>query len=198
MTKFILGKKLGMSQMFDEKGRIVPVTLVLAGPCEVLQAKTIEKDGYRASQIGFDKIEKERKIKKTMKGKPYRFLKEIKGMESKAGETILASVFQIGDKVNISGVSKGKGFQGAVKRWGFHGHPATHGVKHETRELGAIGSVFPQRVIKGKKMPGRMGFGRITVKGLEVVKVEVENNLLVVRGAVPGRIGTFLEIKGQL
>jgi large subunit ribosomal protein L3 len=196
MTKFILGKKLGMSQMFDEAGRLIPVTLVSAGPCEVLQAKTIEKDGYKALQVGFEKIEKEKKIKKTMKGKPYRFLKEVKYGELKAGDMILASIFQKGDKVNIAGVSKGKGFQGAVKRWGFHGRNQTHGVKHEHRTVGSIGAVFPQTVIKGKKMPGHMGFVRITVKNLEVMKVEEGNNLLVLKGAVPGRIGTLLEIRG--
>jgi len=197
MAKFILGKKIGMSQMFNENGKLIPVTLVSAGPCEVLQVKTIEKDGYAALQIGFEKIEKEKKIKKTMKGKPFRFLKEVEDGDAKVGELISVSVFKAGDKVKISGVSKSKGFQGAVKRHGFHGRNATHGVKHEHRTLGSIGATFPQRVIKGKKMPGRMGFERVTVKNLEIVKVEEGQNLLAVKGAIPGRIGALLEIRGQ-
>ena len=196
MTKFILGKKIGMSQMFNENGKLIPVTLVSAGPCEVLQVKTKEKDGYAAVQVGFEKIEKEKKIKKTMKGKPFRFLKEVKDGDAKVGELISVSVFKAGDKVKISGVSKGKGFQGAVKRHGFSGRNATHGVKHEHRTVGSIGATFPQRVIKGKKMPGRMGFARVTVKNLEIVKVEEGQNLLAIKGAVPGRIGALLEILG--
>jgi len=196
MAKFILGKKIGMSQMFNENGKFIPVTLVSAGPCEVLQVKTKEKDGYSALQVGFEKIGKEKKIKKTMKGKPFRFLKEVEDGDAKVGDVISVSVFKAGDKVNISGVSKGKGFQGSVKRWGFHGRNTTHGAKHEEREVGSIGATFPQRVIKGHKMPGRMGFERVTVKNLEIIKVEEGQNLLAVKGAIPGRIGALLEIKG--
>jgi large subunit ribosomal protein L3 len=197
IMKFLLGQKLGMSQVFDEKGKRIPVTLVEAGPCVVTQVKTKEKDGYQAIQLGFKKIEKEKKIKKPMRKKPFRWLREFKNGEYKVGDQIDVSVFQEGKKVKVSGISKGKGFQGAVKRWGFKGRAsATHGTKHEHRTLGSIGSSFPEKVIKGKKMPGRMGSERTTVKNLEIVKIDKENNLLAVKGAVPGVKGTLLEIRG--
>ncbi len=192
--KFILGLKLEMSQMFDEKGNIVPMTLIEAGPCTVTQIKTKDKDGYDSLQIGFKKIEKKNKIKKPMKKKPFRFLREFQDGEHKVGAKIDVSLFQEGDIVKVSGISKGKGFQGAVKRWGFSGRDATHGVKHEHRTLGSVGTTGPQRVIKGKKMPGRMGSERVTVKNLKIVKIDKENNLLAVNGAVPGKRGTLLEI----
>jgi large subunit ribosomal protein L3 len=192
--KFILGKKIEMSQMFDEKGRVVPVTLIEAGPCFVTEVKTKEKDKYQAIQLGF--VKKAKKIKKTEKGKEFKYLREFKdGDNFKKGDEINASVFQEGDKVKISGISKGKGFAGAVKRWGFKGkRSATHGTKHEHRTVGSIGSRFPQRVVKGKKMPGRMGSERTTIKNLKIVKVDKDNNLLMVKGAVPGSRGTLLEI----
>ena len=192
--KFILGQKIEMSQIFGEKGEIIPVTLIEAGPCKVLQQKTEGKDGYTATKIGF--IDKKKKIpKKTAKG-DFRHVKEFRGGENyKKGDEINVSIFEEGDEIKISGISKGKGFQGGVKRWGFSGRGASHGVKHEARTLGSVGSAFPQRVIKGKKMPGRMGFERITVKNLKVVKIDADNNLLVIRGAVPGRRGTLLEIR---
>ena len=195
--KFILGKKLEMSQVFDKEGNVVPVTLIEAGPCYVTQIKTKEKDKYEAVQVGFEKL-KEKKVKKPQKDRPYRFLREfkIRDPKFKIGDKIDVSIFKEGDKVKISGISKGKGFAGAVKRWGFHGRPATHGTKHEERTLGSVGSSFPERVIKGKKMPGRMGSERVTVKNLKIVKVDVDNNLLAVKGAVPGRRGTLLEIRG--
>jgi len=197
--KFILGKKLEMSQIFDEKGNVIPVTLIEAGPCYVTQIKTKEKDKYESIQVGFKKL-KERKVTKSKKKKPYRYLREFREdidlSKIKQGDKIDVSVFQEGGKVKISSVSKGKGFAGAVKRWGFHGKPATHGTKHEERTLGSVGSAFPQRVIKGKKMPGRMGAERVTVKNLKVVKIDPENNLLAVKGAIPGRRGTLLEIRG--
>ena len=191
--KFILGLKLGMSQIFDEKGNVIPVTVIEAGPCQVTHVKTKEKDGYMAVQVGF--IKKTRKIKKTEKGKEFRYLREFKNGEFKIGDKIDVSVFQKGEKVKISGISKGKGFAGVVKRWGFHGRSTSHGTKHELRTPGSVGSSFPARVIKGKKMPGRMGGARVTVKNLEVVKVDPENNLLAVRGAVTGAKGTLLEIR---
>jgi len=195
--KFILGLKLGMSHIFNEEGKIIPVTLIEAGPCEVTQIKTKGKDGYQAIQVGFKKIEKPKKIKKPQAQKPYRYLREFKNGEFKVGDKIDASIFQEGDKVKVSGFSKGKGFAGAVKRWGFKGRAsATHGTKHELRTLGSVGSSFPERVIKGRKMPGRMGYVRVTVKNLKVVKVDKENNLLAVKGAVPGRKGILLEVKG--
>jgi len=199
--KFILGKKIEMSQIFDEKGNVIPVTLIKAGPCYITQVKTKEKDKYESIQIGFEKL-KDKKIKKSQKSKPYRYLKEFrnkelktKNQELKVGDKIDMSIFKEGDKVKISGISKGKGFAGGVKKWGFHGKPATHGTKHEERTIGSIGSAFPQRVIKGKKMPGRMGTERITVKNLKIAKIDVENNILAVKGAIPGHRGTLLEIR---
>ncbi|KKU86849.1 MAG: 50S ribosomal protein L3 [Candidatus Wildermuthbacteria bacterium RIFCSPHIGHO2_01_FULL_47_27] len=194
--KFIVGQKLGMTQIFNDSGNVVPVTLIEAGPCEVTQVKTKEKDGYGALQVGFQKITKLKKIKKSMTGKEFRFLREFQDGEYKKGDAITVSAFQEGDIVKVSGISKGKGFQGGVKRWGFSGRNATHGVKHEHRTLGSVGATGPQRVIKGKKMPGRMGAERVTVKNLKVVKVDLENNILAVKGAVPGRKGTLVEIRG--
>jgi large subunit ribosomal protein L3 len=196
--KFILGQKLEMSQIFKEEGKVVPVTLIEAGPCKVVQVKTKEKDGYQAVQVGFKKIEKKKKITKTMKGKEFRYLKEFReGQDLKAGDTIDVSVFNEGDKVKVAGISKGKGFQGGVKRWGFSGRGASHGVKHEARTLGSTGSAYPQRVIKGRKMPGRTGYQRITVRNLEVVKIDKDNNIMAVKGAIPGRRGTLVEIRGK-
>ena len=184
-----------MTQVFDQTGKTTPVTLIAAGPCQVLQIKTKEKDGYEACQIGFVKIEK--RIKKSQKAKPFKFQKEAAGADYKINETIDVSSFQEGDKVKVTGISKGKGFQGAVKLWNFSGRNASHGVKHEQRTLGSIGSTDAERVFKGKKMPGRMGGERVTVKNLKIVKVDKENNILAVKGAVPGPNGALLQIKGQ-
>jgi len=197
--KFILGKKIGMSQMFDANGKLTPVTLVSAGPCYVLQKKNKEKDGYEALQIGLDKIEKKNKIKKPMKGKEYKYIKECltdNVQNQNVGDEIKAEIFTEGEVVKVSGISKGKGFQGGVKRHGFKGKlSATHGNKHEHRTIGSTGQRFPQHVIKGRKMPGRMGAERITVKNLKIMKIDKENNMLVIKGAVPGRPGILLEIK---
>ncbi len=202
-----------MSQVFDKEGNLIPVTLIAAGPCEITQIKTDKVDGYNAVQIGFKKIEKKTRIKKSMGLKTFKYLREfgiVKEDKSSAGDeakdsslpsptlvgsVVDVSVFKEGDKVSVSGISKGKGFQGAVKRWGFAGQPATRGTKREHRTLGSTGSRYPQRVIKGKKMPGRMGGARKTIKNLKVIKIDKENNLLAVEGAVPGRKGTLLEIK---
>jgi large subunit ribosomal protein L3 len=194
--KFILGKKIKMSQIFDKEGNCIPVTIVEAGPCYVTQLKTKEKDGYEAVQIGFEKL-KERKITKSKQKKPFRYLKEFRDdpKNYQLGQEINVSIFKEGDLVSVSGISKGKGFQGAVKRWGFSGRPATHGTKHEERTLGSTGASTPSRVIKGKKMPGRMGGERVTIKNLEIVKIEPEKNLLYIKGAVPGSRGSLLEIK---
>lgn len=195
--KFILGKKLEMSQMFDEKGNITPVTLIAAGPCVVLQKKTKEKEGYDAIQLGFIRIEKRSKIKKTMKGKEYKYIREAHDIkDGNKGDEVNVSIFKKGDKVNIIGISKGKGFQGGVKRHGFSGRNATHGMKHEARTIGSIGQRFPQHTIKGRRMPGRMGYDRVTVKNLKIAKIDLENNILALQGAVPGHRGTLLEIKG--
>ena len=195
--KFILGKKIGMTQIWKEN-KVIPVTLIEAGPCFVTQIKTKEKDGYQAVQLGFEKIEKEKKIKKSQKNKPYRYLREFRldnVEEFKVGDVIDVSRFEPGEKVKVSGISKGKGFQGVVKRWGFSGRNATHGVKHEERKPGSIGSAFPQRVIKGKKMPGRMGNERVTIKNLEIVDIDKEKNLLVIKGGIPGKRGGLVEIQ---
>jgi len=196
---FILGKKIEMSQIFDKDGKVIPITLIQAGPCFITQVKQKEKDGYNALQIGFGK---KKKVKKTDKNKEFHYLREVRSKEDekqelKAGDKIDVSIFKEGDIVKISGISKGKGFQGGVKRWGFHGKSATHGVKHEHRTLGSVGSTDAARVFKGKKMPGRMGYQRITKKNIKVVKIDVENNLIAIKGAVPGRHGTLLEITSQ-
>lgn len=197
-----------MSQLFDNEGKITPVTLISGGPCFVLQKKTKEvvdnhrgkTAGYEAIQIGMEKIEKKNKIKKSMKGKEYKFIKEFRGdmdiSKYNTGDEINVSIFAEGDKIKVSGISKGKGFQGGVKRHGFSGRDATHGVKHEHRTIGSTGCRFPQRVIKGRRMPGRMGYERITVKNLKIAKIDKENNLLIVKGAIPGHKGTLLEIRG--
>lgn len=188
-----------MSQMFDKDGNLIPVSLISAGPCYILQQKTKEKDGYSALQIGFEKIEKKNKIKKSMKGKEYKHIREFPNPKSEirnVGDEVSVSDFQEGDVVKVSGMSKGKGFQGGVKRHGFSGRNATHGVKHEHRTLGSTGRRFPQHVQKGRKMPGRMGYERVSVKNLKIMKVDSENNLLAVKGAIPGRNGALMEIRG--
>jgi len=198
--KGIIGKKLGMSQIYDKEGRNIPVTLIQAGPCFVTQIKE------RSIQIGFDKA---KKIKKPLKGhlakakvNPVRVLKEIsisKGEEYILGQELKVDIFKEGDYLDITGMSKGKGFAGVMKRWGFAGGPASHGSKSH-RRVGSIGSgsAYPSRVLKGKKMPGRMGRDRITVQNLEVMKVEPEKNLLLVKGAMPGARGGYLIIKEAL
>jgi len=213
--KLILGKKIEMTQNFDKEGNVVPATLIAAGSCYVTQIKTKEKDGYQAIQIGLENLKKtegkssvsngaRKKIKKSQEKKPFRYLREFRYQETpkeakelKAGDKIDVSVFQEGDRVKISGVSKGKGFAGAVKRWGFHGRPASHGTKHEERKMGSTGSRFPQRTVKGRRMAGRMGSERVTIENLEIIKIDKENNLLAVRGAVPGKRGTLLEIRSE-
>ena len=177
--------------------KVIPVTLVKAGPCEVTQIKTSSRDGYEAIQIGFERITKKGKEKKTSGGKNFKVLREFKAKEDNLKEKSIIDVssFQEGDVVKVSGISKGKGFQGGVKRWGFSGRNATHGVKHEHRTIGSVGCRFPQRVIKGRKMPGHTGARRNTIKNLEIVKIDKDNNLLFIKGALPGRRGTLLEIK---
>ena len=194
--KAILGKKIGMTQLFTEKGDVVPVTLIQAGPCYVLQLKTVDKDGYEAVQIGFQALRKSRQGKKSMKGKEFMYIREFEKVdEVKVGDTFDVSIFAEGDMVKVTGISKGKGFQGAVKRHGFSGMGASHGVKHEHRTLGSVGSAFPQRVIKGKKMPGHMGAERVSVKNLKIIKIDAEKNIIALKGAVPGPNGNLVEIK---
>ncbi len=212
-----------MSQIFDGDN-VVPITTIEAGPCFVLQIKNKGKDGYEAVQTGFEK-RKDKRVKKSQKKSPFRYIRELRitttgaqnpatseslnsaGSETqksselqrlqeyKIGDKIDVSVFKPGDKVSISGLTKGHGFTGVVKRHGFHGHNVTHGTKDQERMPGSIGNTAPQRVFKGKRMAGRMGHERVTIKNLEVIEVNPEKNLLVIKGAVPGTRGSLLEIK---
>jgi large subunit ribosomal protein L3 len=198
--KFILGKKIGMTEIFAADGKKTPVTIIKAGPCLITQRKTIEKDGYVAVQIGFEKIS-EKKIKRIQAKTPFRFLREFRLQgdvaEMKAGDLIKASDFSEGETVKVAGVSKGKGFQGAVKKHGFKGRQTcTHGTKHELRNVGSVG-MGEASIRKGRKMPGRMGADRVTVKNLKIAHVDAEQNLIALKGAVPGNKGTLLEIREQ-
>jgi large subunit ribosomal protein L3 len=199
----ILGKKLGMTQIYREDGRAYPVTVIEAGPCCVVQVKTLEKDGYEAVKLGF--LEgKEKKINKPETGmfkkagvKLYRILREFRTGGLAVGDFVTVETFAKGDKVDVSGVSKGKGFQGVMKRHNFSGGPASHGSTFY-RAPGSIGaSSYPSRVWKNQKLPGHMGSERVTVKNIEVVEVKAEQNLLLVMGAVPGANGTIVEIKKE-
>lgn len=203
--KFLLGTKKQMTQYFDEKGRIFPATIVSAGPITVTQVKIKDKDDYNALQVGYGSQKKHRMTKAVLghlgKLGPFKYLREFRINDEivgnmKTGDKFDVSVFEKGDVIKVSGISKGKGFQGVVKRHGFHGGPRSHGQKHSEREAGSIGATGPQRVFKGKKMPGRMGSDRVTVKNLTVLKVDKENNQMLISGAVPGKRGTLLEIRG--
>ena len=202
MNKFILGKKLGMTQVVDEKGEIIPVTLIGVEEMAIIQVKTIGKDGYTSVQIGGGS-KKEKLITKPMKGHlknlgHFRHLKEFKPVDvSKytAGDKVSVVDFLPGEKVTVSSKSTGRGFQGVVRRHGFSGGPASHGHRDVLRKPGSIGGRFPQRVLKGKRMAGRMGYDRVTVKNLKVIRVDAERGVLALRGAVPGRKGTMVEIK---
>ncbi|MEJ2670789.1 MAG: 50S ribosomal protein L3 [Deltaproteobacteria bacterium] len=192
----LIGKKLGMTRIFDEDGLAMPVTVIEAGPCFVVQKKTADKDGYEALQMGFDrkaltKCNKPEKghLEKHDAKSGFRHLREFRVAESAgfaAGQEITVEVFAIGDRVDVIGTSKGKGFAGTVKRWNFHRGPMGHGSMSH-RAPGSIGaSAYPSRVVKGKKLPGQMGNARVTIKKLEVVDVRPDENLLVVKGAIPG------------
>ncbi len=199
--KFILGKKLNMSQIYGEDGNVIPVTLVQAGPCTVTQVKEEKKDGYKAVQVGFGKKKKQSKsLSGHLKGLGnFRYLKEfrINGEEIKTGDRIDVSTFTPGDKVFVSGTSKGKGFQGVVKRYGFSGGPASHGHKDQLRMPGSIGATGPARVFKGTRMGGRTGGGSVTVSNLKIVQVDPEKGILAIKGAVPGARGNLIIIKGE-
>lgn len=207
MKKAILGKKIGMTQLFDEEGRVIPVTVVEAGPCAVVQKKTVENDGYSAVQVGFvDK--KEKKVNKPSKGhfekakvSFKRYLRELKldnANELNVGDTIAADVFAQGDKVDVTGYSKGKGFQGTVRRWGTHRGPMSHGSGYH-RGVGSMGACStPSRVMKGKKLPGHLGVEKVTIQNLDIVRVDTEKNLLLVKGAVPGPKGGLIIVRNTV
>lgn len=203
MYKFILGKKVNMTQIFDAEGLVHPVTVLQTSPMTVTQIKTLEKDGYKAVQFGTGK-RAEKNINKALKGHMksgnFAHIKELRDDEStlNLGDAVDVSVFNPGDKVTVSSISKGKGFQGVVKRHGFHGGSRTHGQKHSEREPGSIGGGGRDggRVAKNKRMAGRMGGVRVTSKGLTVVSVNKETGEIFIRGAVPGRRGTLVEVKG--
>ena len=199
--KFILGKKVGMSQMFSDHGIVTPVTVISVEPNVVVQVKTPEKDGYAAVQIGTSKA---KNVSKALKGHfkelgSFKHLQEFKTVvvnekELQRGDTLDVTVFEPGDMVKVAGISKGKGFAGVVKRHGFAGMPASHGHKHVMRHAGSIGQRFPQHTLKGTRMAGRMGGQRVTVRGLKVMAVDPEHQLLAVKGAVPGNRGQILQI----
>ena len=186
-----------MTQIFDNEGKVHPATVLKAEPTSVTQVKGKEKDGYEAVQVGYGE-RKEKNVNNAQKSKGnFEGFKEFEGAgEFKVGDKIDISSFREGDKIEIAATSKGKGFQGVVKRHGFHGGRRSHGQKHSEREPGSIGATGPQRVFKGKKMGGRMGSDRVTLKKVEILQVDKDNNQLVVKGAVPGRRGTVVEIKG--
>lgn len=198
MLKFILGKKEEMTQKFLEDGTVVPVTIVKAGPCTITQVKG-DKEGYSAVQVGFDW---RKKINKPLKGHlkkldNFRYLREFrldKTDNFEVGKVFDVSSFNIGDILSVSAISKGKGFQGVVKRHGFKGSPATHGHKDQHRMPGSIGSTGPARVFKGTRMGGRMGTDMTTVKNLEIIDIDKENNLLYIKGAVPGARNSLVSI----
>ncbi len=201
--KGILGRKVGMTQIFDESGEVIPVTVIEAGPCYVTQIKTTETDGYNSIQIGYEEVER-RKIKKPQLGHlrnlpPLRHLREIRtedAREYEVGQKIDVGIFSVGQRVDVTGTSKGRGFAGVVKRHGFRGGPKTHGQSDRHRAPGSIGATStPGRVFKGLRMAGRMGGERVTVQNLEVVKVDPERNLLLVKGCVPGAKGSLLLVR---
>ena len=203
MIQGLIGKKLGMTQIFEENGRVIPVSVILAGPCRVVQLRTPEKNGYSAAQLAYEEI-KQDKLSKPLAGyfkkvaaSPARYLKELRSeiTDVHVGQIITADLFQKGEMVDVTGVSKGKGFAGVVKRHHFSGGPATHGSMFH-RTPGSIGaSSFPSRVWKNQRMAGHMGNHRVTVKNLEVIEVRKEENLLLICGAVPGSPGTLLFIR---
>jgi large subunit ribosomal protein L3 len=201
MLSGLLGKKVGMTQMYTEDGRLLPVTLIQAGPCSVMQVKTIENDGYSAIQLGFDD-KKRKNAKKPEIGhaakaslEPKRFVREVMpevGADIKLGQSVTVDIFNDVKKIDVTGVTKGKGFAGVMKRWNFKGGLNTHGSTRH-RPPGSISSnTDPGRVIRGKKMAGRLGGERVTIKNIDVVKIDKDKNLLFVKGAVPGHNGSYL------
>ena len=208
MKKGIIGKKLGMTQIFAENGAAIPVTVIEAGPCQVVQKKTVQTDGYDAVQLGFEDV-KEKKVSKPAAGhfkkagvSPKRHLKEFRlegASEMNTGDVVAADTFAAGDKVDITGITKGRGYTGAVKRWGHHILKMTHGTGPVHREVGSMGACSsPSRVYKNKKMAGQYGNEQVTVLNLEVIKVDAEANLVAVKGAVPGARGGIVFIRDSV
>lgn len=200
----LLGKKTGMTRIFDDNGNVIPVTIVEAGPCYVTQIKTKEKDGYSAVQLGFDE-KKPKNVSKPLLGHfnkanvtPKRVLSEFRDYdlkEIKLGQEITVDIFSVGDKISVQGISKGKGFQGVVKRHGFGGGSVTHGQSDRLRAPGSIGaSSFPSRVFKGQRMAGRMGGAKVTIRNLQVVKIDKEQNLIFIKGAIPGHVNSYVKL----
>ena len=202
MQKGIIGKKMGMTQIFDENGKVVPVTVVEAGPCTVVQKKTVESDGYVAVQLGYGDISA-KKVSKPAKGHfdkadvaPKRTLREFRLDDISAmnvGDILRADVFAVGDRIDVVGTSKGKGYAGAIKRWNQHRLRESHGTGPVARHAGSMGSCStPSRVFKGKRLPGHLGAERVTIQNLKVVKVDAENNLIAIKGAIPGPKGSVV------
>lgn len=208
MKKGIIGKKIGMTQIFDEKGKVIPVTVIEAGPCVVTQKKTAENDGYEAVQVGFGD-QKPQRLTKPLKGHfdkggvaPKKTLKELRlddisGLN--VGDLIKADVFEAGEKVDVTGTSKGKGYQGVIKRWNFHRLKESHGTGPVARHAGSLGAISdPSRVFPGHKAAGHMGSETVTVQNLTVAKVDAENNLIAIKGAVPGPNGGIVVIRDSV
>lgn len=204
MKKGLIGKKIGMTQIFDEKGNVIPVTVVEAGPCAVVQKKTVENDGYKAIQMGYGD-QKAQRVNKPMKGHfakgdvaPKKVLKEFRFEDIDAlnvGDIIKADVFAAGDKIDVIGTSKGKGTAGSIKRWNFSRLKESHGTGPVARHAGSLGACSdPSRVYKGKKLAGHLGAERVTIQNLTVAKVDAENNLIAVKGAIPGPKGGIVVI----
>ena len=195
MKKGLIGKKIGMTQLFDENGKVIPVTVVEAGPCTVVQKKTIENDGYAAVQVGFGDV-KVTKVNKPMAGHfkkadvaPKKVLKEFRLADTDSvnvGDILKADIFAVGDRVDVVGTSKGKGTAGVIKRWNFSRLKETHGTGPVHRHGGSLGVIDPARIFKGKKMAGHLGSEKVTVQNLDIVKVDVEYNLIAIKGAIPG------------
>ena len=199
MQKGLIGKKIGMTQLFDEKGNVIPVTVIELSPCPVVQKKTVETDGYDAVQLGFGEVKVQR-VNKPVKGHfakanvaPRKYLKEFRLDDVSSlnvGDIIKADIFEVGEKVDVTGITKGKGTAGVIKRWNFSRLKESHGSGPVVRKGGSIGSNSdPSRVFKGKRMAGRLGHEKVTIQNLDVVKVDAENNLIAVKGAVPGPRG---------
>lgn len=208
MQKGIIGKKMGMTQIFDENGKVVPVTVVEAGPCTVVQKKTVESDGYVAVQLGYGDISA-KKVSKPAKGHfdkadvaPKRTLREFRLDDISAmnvGDVLKADVFAVGDRIDVVGTSKGKGYAGAIKRWNQHRLRESHGTGPVARHAGSMGSCStPSRVFKGKRLPGHLGAERVTIQNLKVVKVDAENNLIAIKGAIPGPKGSVVCISDSV